>query len=229
MRFCDLFIAYKIGLKEIKNSIPFTKLPLYRKIAVLLTFAFAILSLFMLICHQVLIALITIIFALVSIAVFFIIDSTKNNLKTMLQDHYTPYSKKRMNMVLNLLENYKIDITNASTIDLLIGEAQNAQLQSDYLALLKKPLKTLGTIIVPIVVYVAQKIGDTANQTEMLTMAVQVIILIILSFSLIFAVTPIIKDIAYRDFNKYNDFISDLTQIKIFYSKENPTPSNRIN
>lgn len=171
MRFCDLFIAYKIGLKEIKNSIPFTKLPLYRKIAVILTFACAILSSIMLICHQVLIALITIIFALVSIAIFLIIDSTKNNLKTMLQNHYTPYSQKRMKMVLNLLENYKIDITDTSTIDLLIDEAQNAQLQSDYLALLKKPLKTLGTIIVPIVVYVAQKIGDTANQTEMLTMA----------------------------------------------------------
>lgn len=116
MRFCDLFIAYKIGLKEIKNSIPFTKLPLYRKIAVILTFACAILSSIMLICHQVLIALITIIFALVSIAIFLIIDSTKNNLKTMLQNHYTPYSQKRMKMVLNLIENYKIDITDTSII-----------------------------------------------------------------------------------------------------------------
>ena len=33
MRFCDFFISYKIGLKGIKNSIPFTQLPLYRKIA----------------------------------------------------------------------------------------------------------------------------------------------------------------------------------------------------
>lgn len=28
MRFCDLFISYKIGLKSIKSTIPFTKLPL---------------------------------------------------------------------------------------------------------------------------------------------------------------------------------------------------------
>lgn len=27
MRFCDFFISYKIGLKGIKNSIPFTQLP----------------------------------------------------------------------------------------------------------------------------------------------------------------------------------------------------------
>ena len=32
MRFCDFFISYKIGLKGIKNSIPFTQLPLYLNI-----------------------------------------------------------------------------------------------------------------------------------------------------------------------------------------------------
>lgn len=31
MRFCDFFISYKIGLKGIKNIIPYTQLPLYRK------------------------------------------------------------------------------------------------------------------------------------------------------------------------------------------------------
>ena len=36
MRFCDLFISYKIGLKSIKSTIPFTKLPLYRKIFVII-------------------------------------------------------------------------------------------------------------------------------------------------------------------------------------------------
>lgn len=44
MRFCDLFISYKIGLKDIKSTIPFTKLPLYRKIFVIILFASAIIS-----------------------------------------------------------------------------------------------------------------------------------------------------------------------------------------
>lgn len=43
MRFSDLFISYKIGLKEIKSTIPFTKLPLYRKIAVITLFSISIL------------------------------------------------------------------------------------------------------------------------------------------------------------------------------------------
>ena len=38
MRFCDFFISYKIGLKGIKNIIPYTQLPLYRKLAIILIF-----------------------------------------------------------------------------------------------------------------------------------------------------------------------------------------------
>lgn len=44
MRFCDLFISYKIGLKNIKNTIPFTKLPLYRKTFVIILLADEIIS-----------------------------------------------------------------------------------------------------------------------------------------------------------------------------------------
>lgn len=36
MRFCDLFISYKIELKSIKSTIPFTKLPLYRKVFIII-------------------------------------------------------------------------------------------------------------------------------------------------------------------------------------------------
>ena len=77
---------------------------------------------------------------------------------------------------------------------LIIEEAKLAQIQCDYIAPLKMPLKTLGAIIVPIIAFVAQKIGNAATTDEMITMAVQVIILVLLTFSLIFSLTPIIKD-----------------------------------
>ena len=60
----------------------------------------------------------------------------------------------------------------------------------------------------------------------MITMAVQVIILVLLTFSLIFSLIPIIKDILYTDYNKYDDLIYDLRQIKLFYAKENDTYTN---
>jgi len=51
-------------------------------------------------------------------------------------------------------------------------------------------------------------------------MAELVIILVLLIFSLIFSFILIIKDLFYRDYNKYTELIYDLRQIKIFYTKK---------
>lgn len=226
MRFCDLFISYKIGLKSIKSTIPFTKLPLYRKIFIIILFASAITSGILLIFRQTWFSYIPIGLGALSLIVFFIIDSTKRNLEVMLKDHYAPYSEKRMLMTINVLKNYKIDIYNYTLIDMLIEEAKLEQIQCDYITPLKKPLKTLGAIIVPIIAFVAQKIGNTATPNEMITMATQIIIIALLIFSLIFSLTPIIKNILYRDYNRYDDLIYDLRQIKLFYVKERDTHAN---
>jgi len=44
------------------------------------------------------------------------------------------------------------------------------------------------------------------------------ITLILLIFSLIFLLTPTIKELLYIDYNKYNEFIYDMRQIKLFYA-----------
>ena len=136
------------------------------------------------------------------------------------------YSEKMMQMTVKVLNNYQISIHDFEAIDLLIEEAKIAQIQCDYLAPLKKPLKTLAAIIVPIIVYVAEKIGDSTSQNEMIIMAAQIITIVLLIFSLIFSITPIVKDILYRDYNKYGELIYDLRQIKLFYAKEISSSSN---
>ena len=226
MRFCDLFISYKIGLKDIKSTIPFTKLPLYRKIFVTILFVLSIFKLTW-------IAYIPLALGVISFIVFLIIDSFKRNLQVMLNEHYSPYnehyspySEKRMQMTVKVLNTYQISIHDFEAIDLLIEEAKIAQIQCDYLAPLKKPLKTHAAIIVPIIVYVAEKIGDSTSQNEMIIMAAQIITIVLLIFSLIFSITPIVKDILYRDYNKYGELIYDLRQIKLFYAKEISSSSN---
>ena len=226
MRFCDLFISYKIGLKKIKSTIPFTKLPLYRKIFVIIIFASAITSGLLLVFRQTWFSYIPIGLGALSLIVFFIIDSTKSNLELMLKEHYTPYSEKRIDMTINVLKEYGIDIQSPDSLDMLIDEAKLAQIQCDYISPLKKPLKTLSAIIVPIIAFVAQKIGTATTTDKMITMATQVIVIILLLFSLIFSFTPIIKDILYNDYNKYENFIYDLRQIKLFYVKSNDTHTN---
>lgn len=218
MRFCDLFISYKIGLKGIKSTIPFTKLPFYRKIAVALIFTLSLIFAFLLIIEYYKIAFAIIAATILLVIIFLIIDSTKRNLDKMLKQHNSSYSQKRMRMVIQVLEKYKIDIKNMDLIDMLISEAKAAQIQCDYLTPLKKSFKTLGAIIIPIVVYVTQKIGATTPEGDILTLAIQLIILISLIFSIVFALSTIVKDVFFLEYNKYDNFISDLYQIKIFYS-----------
>lgn len=218
MRFCDLFISYKIGLKGIKSTIPFTKLPFYRKIAVALIFTFSLISAFLLIIKYYKIAFTIMSATILLLIIFLIIDSTKRNLEKMLKQHYSPYSQKRMRMVIQVLEKYKIDVKNMDLIDMLISEAKAAQIQCDYLTPLKKSIKVLGAIIIPIVAYAAQKIGEDTPQGDILALAIQLIIIILLIFSIIFAFATIVKDVLYIEYNQYNNFISDLHQIKIFYS-----------
>lgn len=50
----------------------------------------------------------------------------------MLQQHYAPYSEKRINMTINV-----IDIQNHDSLDMLIEEAKLAQIQCDYIDPLK--------------------------------------------------------------------------------------------
>ena len=57
-------------------------------------------------------------------------------------------------------------------------------------------------------------------------MAIQIIIISILIFSLVISITPILKDICYRDYNKYDELIYDLRQIKLFYSKDTISPNS---
>ncbi len=220
MRFSDLFISYKIGLKDTKSTIPFTKLPLYRKFFLIFFLAGIIISGILLIIFKLsFFSFIPVGLSLLSLIVFSIIDSRKNNLKTMLENHYIPYSQKRMNMTIKVLEKYNINIENLNSLDMLIDEAKYAQIQCDYLSQLKKPLKILSAVIIPIIVFVAEKIGNVVTQSEMLNMATLAIMLILLIFSLIFSLIPIVKDLLYRDYNKYEELIYDLRQIKLFYEK----------
>lgn len=103
MRFYDLFISYKIGLKDIKTPITFTKLPLYRKVFLIIFLAEIIISGILLIfIHDLFIPMVLNFFLLV---VFLIIDSQKGNTEKMLKDRYIPYSERRMNMIIDVLKN----------------------------------------------------------------------------------------------------------------------------
>ena len=231
MRFCDFFIEYKLGLKEISKYITWPKLPLYKKICIIIMFiCLSAFITFSILQKDKLISLTTV-FCVISLIVFLILDSTPKKQSQMLREHYKPYSNTRINMVMKLLNNYNISQFDTERIDLLINQAKEAQIAMDPFFSIIKPFKALCTIIVPISAYVAQKVADKSSVESLVIASIDLICIIICIFVIFDALFPIIRNLLYRDYSKYDDLIYDLNQIKIFQPSKilistPPVPSN---
>ena len=222
MRFCDFFIEYKIGLKNIGDAIPWKDLPVYRKVFIITLFVVAALVLlfetaYILFQSKIYLLLFGMIIGVGSVIliVFSIIDSSEKNLKRMLYNHNSVYSYKRMNMLKLIFQKYGLDVTDSSTIDLLIKEAEKAQKKNSFTSP-KKGIKVLGAAIASIIVWVAQKIAEELPTEKLVVVALFVILIIACLIFIIYAFVPIFQDIVYRDNSKYNELIYDLRQLKIF-------------
>lgn len=229
MRFCDLFISYKASLKDIKSNIPFTKLPLFRKVFFIIILSLTILSGIFVASKLLffpnlspLTYYIPLLFVLLTFILFFIFDSRKNNLIDMLENHYIPYSEARMNATVKILGQYNINIHDLDSIDMLIAEAKLEQAQVDYISQLKQPLKPLSAIIIPLLIFISKEFSVKVG----LKMSLLITCLILLFISLIYSLVIFTKAILYRDYNKYEYFISDLRQIKIFYADKSHIQRN---
>lgn len=220
MRFCDFFLDYKIQLKAIKSLIPWTALPKYRKISIIITFITLPLALIFYILKFYIATFITFLIFVIFMISFAILDSRPKNSQLMLNEHYSVYSKKRMDMLSSLLNKYYIKINDNTSIDLLIAEAETAKIDFDPFRSIKKPIKTLSAIIVPIIAYVAQKVTEPASDEELLNIALSSIIIIICIASISISLGPILNDIFYRDKQKYDSLIYDLRQFKIFKAQD---------
>lgn len=217
MRFCDFFVSYKITLKEQKNTIPLVKLPLYRKVCALIFFILLIAIALVFFLKNYILTGIFLILSIVSFIVFLVLDNKKTNLQTMLSEHYQPYSDKRMESIRNLLSEYSIDPTDTDKIDLLISEAEKAQIQCDTLLPLQKPMKALAGLIIPMFAFVAKKYAEsTKDILSLLEISLDASLIIILLFAIVLALAQIAKDFLRGDYNKYDELIYDLRQIKLF-------------
>lgn len=224
MRFNNFFIAYKIALKELKHPIEFDKLPLCLQICsilILIELAFVLISIieaFLIPPHTVICPFEwTVSILVLTVLITLVISSRKSNLKYLLDTFQLPYSKKRMDALLNLLREHRIDYKDNDILDLLIEEAERAQSQCDFLAPFKQPLKTLSTITGPIIMIFVPKILDIIPQENIFYIIPLGILLILLCLPLILFIPHLVKELFYWEYKQYEELIYDLRQIKIFY------------
>lgn len=100
-------------------------------------------------------------------------------------------------------------------IDLLIDEAKQAKQDANLFLPIKKPVKALSVLIVPITIYIIQQLFTSSNVG-----ASNVILLLVYCILIFVAVYTLISFIEGIMYGIYDDLIYDLRQLKIFYVKE---------
>lgn len=222
MRFCDLFIEYKIEICGMKSNIKWGDLPLYRKICILAISIFGGLASVFALLNKWVTCFIFFCMLLTSIIILIVISSSKKEERNFLEKHHKIYSKERMTKVIELLRNYKIDINDKDIIKLLIDECEEAKAKYSVFKPINKSMSSFNTIILlPIIGFIAGKIGEESNLNELIIGASIIIGISLCIWGLLIAIFPILEQFIDRDSKLYDEFKNDLKQVLIFtYSKK---------
>ena len=232
MQFDNFFIDYKLRLKTISERIIWPKLPLYRKISLIAMILLFLVILVALIFQNNNLILLTSFLTFIFFIVFLAIDSTPKNQSFMLNQYYKPYSRQRTSMIINLLNDYNISEFDTDRISLLINQTKEAQIAHNPFSPIIDPIikliKGVSPIIISIISYIPQK-TTSDRDLQFTIIELSILFCAILGIYIMFAVfSPILKDLIYRDYSKYNSLIYDLNQIKIFQPNQTTNFSNHF-
>ena len=219
MRFCDFFIDYKIGIKDIDKYIKYKELPFYRKIFVTIAYIAILLLIIFLITLKrdkiIYLPLFVSIIFFSLLIIFNFVDSSKKNMIKM-NEYYTKRSQQRINVLREVLREYKVDFNDVNKIEMLMEQAKIEQKRNSLFLGIEKPMKILYLIIVPVIVFVAKEVAKVSN-IYTITMAVSVIIIVsVCVVSMFYSLKPLMYFLFYRDYEKYNILIYDLKQMILF-------------
>lgn len=221
MRFCDLFIEYKLILKQIDTPIPFKKCPRYRQLLLIMLIMVAVVIIWGFIAFW---ATDNLIYYFIAFSIFFIflvvvnlVDGTRKNTEYLLEKHYKKYSRMRMESLKNLLFKYNIRPNDKEKLDLLLEEINDAKIKNDFLQPIKKYVKLFYVLVISVIAYTCARVGEELTIIQLLRIS-----LVYCSVALIIVVVlcglRAVKDWIFRDGYYYDQLASDIRQIKVFHS-----------
>ena len=189
MRFSTFMLSYKKKHKQLKSTITFRKLAFYQKIIVIIGFLMIIIGCCFKIAKCELAFGITLLIGSIFIIIFLHKSLSDTRDLSVLIQNSKEYSTDRMNILLDLFKENNLPI--------------------------KKPVKALSVLIVPITIYIIQQQFTSSNVG-----ASNVILLLVYCILIFVAVYTLISFIEGIMYGIYDDLIYDLRQLKIFYVKE---------
>ena len=136
------------------------------------------------------------------------------------------YSQRRLNMLIQLFNRYHFDIYNIEFLNGLIEEAKRVQKEKDsfdrLMQWLKYPVSIIASLISTIIISITTKLIELEINNAI--WIVFLIFMITILGMLFFVIVKWIVELFLRQsYGKYEEFIDDLHQLKLFYGYGNFT------
>ena len=144
------------------------------------------------------------------------------------------YSKKRIELMTELLAEYGIEANNYEKIKLLMDEAKKNKRKYDYFAQFKKPKKVVYTLLLPCAAYLGKFYAEHKSDALGFDQFIDenkdpitiFLLLLILVFVFSFAIMPSLDSVIKSKYYYHDDFIEDLRQIIVFNGCEYANKQN---
>lgn len=221
----DLFLSYKIAIKEDKDIKPvfsFCVLPLYRQIFIVLWFLSVVISAFLYFACDIRFMALFMIPVLVYIVFIRILGNTKKNLKYM-EKLYNEYDNKKMKLTVSVLKKRGIDATDRNTLGHVIDELEKAQKESYMLEhFVKYHSILIGIITFLLSSFIQKTFGDVVVTNAILYVIYAIFVFSAVSIVMYAVLTAIVYTCLYcfgPDYFVYEEFIHDLKQVRIFQNE----------
>ena len=215
--FRDMFIEYKLGRKGL-NSLPLGKLPVHRIVFFAFVLVWAFITLIVGIMCEWELTISMIIFA-IAFEGTRLLDNTAKNLRHM-GILYRKYDIKRIKLILKVLKNAQIDFEDVDTIKLLIGQANEIKQKNCFAVLLVKYRSCFAALAMLVCELYGKKVFDNNIEMENIFLTLLLFGLYGIGMYFVFeAMIYVCAVIVEPDFNAYDDFIHDLSQVILFKNK----------
>lgn len=216
MRFSDFFIEYKLKVLGISPYIKFRDMDKYKLIGLGI-------SIFSITIGAILFVLKKGAFgyfyavSVISMVITLLLAGRKKEKEKMLNNHYKPYSRKRMRAFSELLNDYGVNYKDEKKMSMLIEQADLAKERYSILKGIKSPINAVSTyIIIPIIISVLNRLIENIELNLLLTETIQWILLIFMLIGMWIAMSSMVKSMFGGDSAKYEDLKYDLQQMMIF-------------
>lgn len=216
MRFCDFFLEYKLEVLAISPYIKIRDMEKYKLVGLGISILAMIVGVILSLLDRKMGGFFYLV-AVISIVITLILAGRKKEKHRMLNEHYIPYSTRRMREFYKLLKKYGIDYNDEKKMNMLIEQVDLVKNRYCIIKGINSPTSAVCTyILIPVLITILNRFVDSIEINELLSQSIQWGLIVLMVFVMWIAMSSLIKSIFSGESTKYEDLKDDLQQMMIF-------------